>query len=132
MIEYILKGVKMELRINQLRKKKGITQKQLAELCATTQQQIAKIEVGNVDPQLSTLKRIAGALECELKDLFYSKKEFLVEILNVVKQEKVDLKKTSILSLNSVCARVCGVPTLHPYWELVQIKSNKVFLKEET
>lgn len=121
----------MELRVTQLRKKKGITQKQLAELCSTTQQQIAKIEVGNVDPQLSTLKRIAVALGCEAKDLFYSKKEFLSEILGVVKQKKVDLKKTSILGLNSICAQVYGIPALHPYWELIEIKNNKVFLKED-
>ncbi len=121
----------MELRVTQLRKKEGITQKQLAELCATTQQQIAKIEIGNVDPQLSTLKRIAGALGCEIKDLFYSKKEFLAEILGIIKQEKVDLKKTSILDLYSLCSQVRGMPALHPYWELIEIKNNKVFLKED-
>lgn len=131
MILYTLWGVKMELRVAQLRKRKGMTQKQLAELCATTQQQIAKIEVGTGDPQLSTLTRIARALGGEVKDLFYSRKEFLAEILGVVRREKIDLKKVSILGLNSLCAEAAGMPPLHPYWEWVEIKNNKVFLKED-
>jgi predicted transcriptional regulator len=63
----------MKLRITQLRKKQDVTQKRLAKLCTTTQQQIAKIENGHVDLKLSTLNRLAEALKCEVKDLFYSK-----------------------------------------------------------
>ena len=120
----------MELKIVHLRKKDDITQKQLAELCSTTQQQIAKIENGNVDPQLSTLKRVAEALKCEIKDLFYSKAEFLAEARSVAKSAKLNLKDTSILELNSICASLRGVPPLHPYWSLIEIKNNKIMLKE--
>ncbi|MBK9322021.1 MAG: helix-turn-helix transcriptional regulator [Bdellovibrionaceae bacterium] len=121
----------MELRIAQLRKKKDITQKQLAELCSTTQQQIAKIENGNVDPQLSTLRRLADSLNCEVKDLFYSKIEFLEEIQLIAKKSKLNLMQTSIIELNSVCSKEMGVPSLHPYWSSIQIKNNKVFFKED-
>jgi hypothetical protein len=86
----------------------------------------------NVDPQLSTLKRVAGALNCELKDLFYSKEEFISEIQSAVKANSVNLKKISIIELNSVCASSAGIPSLHPYWALIQIKNNKVLLKEQS
>lgn len=122
----------MELRITQIRKSKAMTQKNLAELCGTTQQQIAKIENGNGDPQLSTLKRVSEALKCELKDLFYSKEEFISEIQNTVKANKVNLKKISIIELNSLCANSAGIPSLHPYWSLIQIKNNKVLRKENS
>lgn len=120
----------MELKIVQLRKKQGVTQKQLAELCSTTQQQIAKIENGNVDPQLSTLKRVSDALKCEVKDLFYSKSEFLSEIRAVAIGAQLNLRKTLILELNALCNRLKGIPALHPYWSLVEIKNNKITLKE--
>jgi putative transcriptional regulator len=121
----------MDLRIVQLRKRKSMTQTRLAELCSTTQQQIAKIENAVVDPQLSTLKRLASALGCEIKDLFYSKAEFLAEIRLVVKESKTDLKKIKILELNSTCYEARGIPSLHPYWSLVEIKNGKVSLLEE-
>ena len=122
----------MELRVAQIRKQKGLTQKQLAEACSTTQQQIAKIEIGNGDPQLSTLKKIALALGCETKDLLYSKDEFLSEIRAVAKRKKLDLRKISIIELNSVCYLEANTPALHPYWEFVKIKNDKILLKEES
>jgi transcriptional regulator with XRE-family HTH domain len=121
----------MELRIAQLRKAKGMTQKDLAELCATTQQQIAKIETGTVDPQLSTIKRIAGALGCEVPDLFYTRDEFLREVNAVIKENKLQFKKVSLLHLNTVCFMTKRLPALHPYWEKIVIKNNKATFKEK-
>jgi len=121
----------MDLRIAQLRKQKEITQKRLAEICLTTQQQIAKIENGNVDPQLSTLRRLADALGCEIGDLFYSKAEFLRDVESAARDAKLNLKISSILDLNSACARFRNIHALHPYWELVEIKNGKIKLKEK-
>lgn len=50
-----------------VRNKKNITQKKLAELTGITQGDISKIENGNANPSVKTLKRIASALGCELK-----------------------------------------------------------------
>jgi transcriptional regulator with XRE-family HTH domain len=44
----------------------GISQKQLAELCGTTQSAIARLESGGRPPRIDTLLRIAEALDCEL------------------------------------------------------------------
>jgi transcriptional regulator with XRE-family HTH domain len=44
----------------------NLSQRELAELCGTTQSAIARIERGRRPPRIDTLKRIANALDCEL------------------------------------------------------------------
>jgi len=48
------------------RLEKGLSQRELAELCGTTQSAIARLERGGRPPRIDTLLRIAEALECEL------------------------------------------------------------------
>jgi transcriptional regulator with XRE-family HTH domain len=43
-----------------------LSQRELAELCGTTQSAIARLEGGRRAPRLDTLIRIAEALDCEL------------------------------------------------------------------
>lgn len=43
-----------------------LSQKELAELCGTTQSAIARIERGQRPPRIDTLQRVANALDCEL------------------------------------------------------------------
>jgi predicted transcriptional regulator len=44
----------------------NMSQRELAELCATTQSAIARLERGGRPPRIDTLLRIAEALDCEL------------------------------------------------------------------
>ena len=44
----------------------NLSQRELAELCGTTQSAIARLERGGRPPRIDTLLRIAEALECEL------------------------------------------------------------------
>jgi transcriptional regulator with XRE-family HTH domain len=44
----------------------NLSQRQLADLCGTTQSAIARIERGLRPPRIDTLLRIASALDCEL------------------------------------------------------------------
>jgi predicted transcriptional regulator len=44
----------------------GMSQRELAELCGTTQSAIARLERGGRPPRIDTLLRIAEALDCEL------------------------------------------------------------------
>lgn len=44
----------------------GLSQAELAELVATTQSAIARLEGGGRPPRIDTLLRIANALDCEL------------------------------------------------------------------
>jgi predicted transcriptional regulator len=44
----------------------NMSQRELAELCSTTQSAIARLERGGRPPRIDTLLRIAEALDCEL------------------------------------------------------------------
>ena len=48
------------------RLEKGLSQKDLAERCGTTQSAIARLEAGGRPPRIDTLLRIANALDCDL------------------------------------------------------------------
>ena len=119
------------LKIMQLRKEKEITQAELADRCETTQQTIAKIENGLVDPRVSTLAKIADALGCEVGELFFSQAEFLQQVNAVIKEFKIDLKKTKLLGLNTVCSKEKYIPSYHPYWEKIVILDGQIKLMEE-
>ena len=49
------------------RKKTGLTQTELAERTGITQGDISKIERGNANPSLSTLKRLAAGMNMRLR-----------------------------------------------------------------
>ncbi len=122
------------MKLVQLRKKKGITQAELAARCETTQQTIAKIEKGLVEPKLVTLRKLSNALGCELPELFFSRNEFISQINEVIQGHKLNLKKVSVMGLNDLCAEEKHIPPFHPYWENVVISNNSVKLtklKEE-
>ncbi len=53
-------------QVAERRKAWGISQRELAELCGTTQSAIARVERGARPPRIDTLARIAAALDCEL------------------------------------------------------------------
>lgn len=53
-------------RVAERRNAKGMSQRELAELCGTTQSAIARLERGGRPPRIDTLLRIADALDCDL------------------------------------------------------------------
>lgn len=58
-----------ELIAEQVVERRGawnLSQKELADLCGTTQSAIARVESGLRPPRIDTLNRIASALDCEL------------------------------------------------------------------
>jgi transcriptional regulator with XRE-family HTH domain len=57
-------------RIRQLRKKKGLSQKQLADAAKTSQQQIQRIEVGLQNARFDLAARICAALEANVPEVF--------------------------------------------------------------
>ncbi len=46
---------------------RDLSQKELADLCATSQPAIARLESGVRPPRIDTLQRVAAALDCELE-----------------------------------------------------------------
>ena len=53
-------------KLIELRKAKGLTQKELAQASSLTQSVIARLESKKAIPQLDTLLKVASALGCEL------------------------------------------------------------------
>ena len=60
------RAIRLAYEIRALREKKGLSQRQLAELVGTTQSANARLEGGRISPSLPTLDRIANALDAEL------------------------------------------------------------------
>jgi transcriptional regulator with XRE-family HTH domain len=58
---------KLASSLIRLRLAKGLTQEQLAKLLNTKQESIARLESGNSLPSLSTVKKVAAALDAELE-----------------------------------------------------------------
>ena len=53
-------------RVAERRVQMNLSQRELAELCGTTQSAIARLERGGRPPRIDTLLRIAEALDCDL------------------------------------------------------------------
>lgn len=114
-----------------IRKEKGLTQAELAKLCETTQQQIAKIEGGLVDPKLSTLRKIAESLEVDISNLFYSKAEFVRLLNDLIDEEGLKKGRIAIATLNGLANELKRFPKYHPFWEKIELKKNIAFFMEE-
>ena len=61
----------MGLRIKAIRRRKGITQDQLAELAGLNRVHLYRLELGKQSMTLRTLKLIADALGVRVRDLIY-------------------------------------------------------------
>ena len=59
----------MGVKIKETRKKRGLTQKQLAELLGVKQQNISDWERGERSPSIKNLKKLAEILNCQIDDL---------------------------------------------------------------
>lgn len=62
--------IKVGKRIQELRELKGVSQQDLAAKCNFEKSNMSRLEAGRVNPTLSTLEKIANALEISLSELF--------------------------------------------------------------
>ena len=77
--------------IKRIRKEKGITQEQLAEACNTATSYIGLMEIYKNVPKLSTIERIAAALDVEPQLLFQK------PTLDSDTEKKLDSIKNNVL-----------------------------------
>ena len=56
--------------IQKIRESKGISQQELAAKCNFEKSNMSRLEAGRVNPTLSTLEKIAKALDVSLTELF--------------------------------------------------------------
>lgn len=76
------------LKIKELRKRKGLTQEELAELIQMEQNSISVMESGRNFPTLGTLEKIAKVLDVNLSDFFdYD----YIEDIDVIKASTEDI-----------------------------------------
>jgi ribosome-binding protein aMBF1 (putative translation factor) len=53
-------------QVAERRRTLNLSQRELADLCGTTQSAVARLERGHRPPRIDTLMRVASALDCEL------------------------------------------------------------------
>ena len=78
-------------RIKELRKKKKLSQEELAEIIDVNFRTIQRIETGANIPSLETLSKLTGALDIEIQDFFQtehliSRNEILKNINEIAKK----------------------------------------------
>lgn len=62
--------VKVGLQIQRIRELKGLSQQDLAAKCNFEKSNMSRLEAGKVNPTLSTLEKVATALEINIIELF--------------------------------------------------------------
>jgi transcriptional regulator with XRE-family HTH domain len=80
--------------IKRIRKEKGFSQEKLAEACNTATSYIGLMEIYKNVPKLSTIERIAKALDVDPLEFFKDNDKFSFK-----QKMKMQKKKQSILSL---------------------------------
>lgn len=92
--------VKFGKRIKEIRKSKGITQEQLAELIDIEPPNISKIECGMHFPQPDKIEKIAKIFDISVKDLFdfehFQKKQDLILFITSALEE-FDLSRIELI-----------------------------------
>lgn len=77
-------------KIKFLRQKKGLTQKQLGDLCGMADSAIRRYESGRANPKIETLEKIAIALDISIDDLSIQKKGILDKFIDILKLDYYD------------------------------------------
>ncbi|WP_291109799.1 helix-turn-helix domain-containing protein [Flavobacterium sp. UBA6195] len=62
--------VKVGLQIQRIRELKGLSQQDLAAKCNFEKSNMSRLEAGKVNPTISTLEKVASALEINIIELF--------------------------------------------------------------
>lgn len=57
-------------RVREIRRKRGLSQKELAEAADVSQATIAQLETGRKDPSVKTLRKLSDALDIDIATLF--------------------------------------------------------------
>lgn len=74
--EWLSEYPDLHIQVKTIRESQGISQQKLADNVGLTWRSIPNIESGNVNPKISTLKKIAEFLNCELKILMIPGERF--------------------------------------------------------
>ena len=120
----------MSNMIKQVRKSKGITQKQLAEALDITPQAVSQFEKSDSDRfTVSTLQNIANALDCQVDDLIASYDTVGMKEHAYSFETDKESSTVSRLSVELKALNLIGIDTLQKYIELL-LSSEKYTSKD--
>ncbi len=122
-------------KIKTLRTKKGLTQKQLGDLCGMADSAIRRYENGRANPKIETLQKIAAALEVNICYSEDGKPCFLDKILESTGEKAF---KSIIANQKDIYEKVAEMPETTPdtlildlYHELNDIGKDKALEQVE-
>lgn len=98
-------------KIRTLRTKKGLTQKQLGDLCGMADSAIRRYENGRANPKIETLQRIAAALDVKICYSEDGKPCFLDKILESTGEKAF---KSIIVNQKDIYEKVAEMPETTP------------------
>lgn len=104
-------------KIKEIRTKKGMTQKQVADLCGMADSAIRKYESGKQTPKLDTLQKIANALDCDFWELCGA--------INTIPLQKMNELQDGIDSLHFDT----NFPIVKKYFERLNASGQEVALE---
>lgn len=92
--------------IRRIRKERGLTQKELGELCGMNEANVRKYELGKANPKIETIDRIASALNVPIIQI----KENITweEHKNTFEIERLDQKVSAIEGIIAILADIYG------------------------
>ncbi len=104
--------------IKELRIKKGMTQKDLANILNVTAQAVSRWENNEVEPSISTINQMAELFDCSIDELFGKTKKEDVKsdenvIINVVEEKPKEEKEVIVKTNIAICNR-CNKPLYEP------------------
>ncbi len=125
-------------KIKEFRKKNGLTQKQLGDLCGLADSAIRRYENGNANPKIETLQKIANALNVHISDLLDSDKyEINMDMFStgIVCEQRVNYKtdspdKTKLLNYYDNLNKLGKKEAIKRVSELTEIQRYTVQDKE--
>ena len=85
-------------KIREIRNQRGITLKQMADISALNINTLSLIENGKTSPSISTLQRLAGALEVSIKEFFEPANPAQPIIFTAYDQRPAALNEKSVIS----------------------------------
>ena len=119
-------------RIRFIRKSRGFTLDEVARRCGIFKSNLSKIEKGQRNPTTDTLEKIAGALQCSIRDFFepeYVKdSELPTGMQDLINDEKtmklMNITKEEIEWMRSVRFRLNQKPSKDTYIDMLYIYRN--------
>ena len=113
--------------VKELREKKGISQKELADYLNITQVQISKYELGKNEPDLNTTKKIAEYFNVTIDYLLGTSEENII----LITKNDLETLKDSANKINKIVEKLTNNSNVHiGNNSNVQIGSNISYNKE--